>query len=386
MKISTQMEQTDAKSKPKKENKGKDIEPQPGKYPVTQKMVTSPTPGEKITFTHSTEFATELVESISTRIHPFEERYSNDPQTYDAYKHRVKRFVYAMMSKKLANSMSDEQRLSFEGEMRGIAKFPLSSPSAIVQLFDLFGSTDIDGVTCEMIGQPLWCFTYFARAVNADGPDEGDIERIFVNRRWPNARAVLFEYALGVINTWVESTPPHGFNFGDVVVPMGVPRAFRNIAGYSAFTQAIVKPETVVRALMIAQIAEGVGPFTQQQEQELLQRGVKVVDWDSRFIYEKMDAYSRQVESRLRMSMGMSTNWVPVGVFKSSGSPGQLLRRRTENLLVSPYPMSAGQLELGKMASGATTTIAVSHRAHHVLVDHTNQTNVTRFVDSMLKL
>lgn len=147
-----------------------------------------------------------------------------------------------------------------------------------------------------------------------------------------------------------------------------------------------MKPETVVRALMIAQIAEGIGPFTQQQEQELLQRGVKVVDWDSRFIYEKMDAYSRQVESRLRMSMGMSTNWVPVGVFKSSGSPGQLLRRRTENLLVSPYPMSAGQLELGKMASGATTTIAVSHRAHHVLVDHTNQTNVTRFVDSMLKL
>lgn len=369
------------------------VKPQPGKFAVKQKVVMEHTPGEEGEFVHDTSVLSNLSDAVASRIHPFEEQNSHDPQNFETFGDRVYSFHCMLMAKKLATALSDDQNLAFGGYLGAIARVPVYAPSALIQLFDLFGAINHEEHRFSMIAQPILCLTYFARAVLPIGDFDafgqyGRRETLFVNLAWAGAKRQLYDFCVGTINAWANSVDPQNFQFADnMVVQMTVPSLTQGAAAYAAFIAAVPKPPLILRFLRISALIE---PFINVDLpagliQQLQGEGVGVVNWNTNNISENCGRYSTLVESRVRMSFAKATNWVSVSMMKTHGSPGQLLQKRTESLFYSPIMLGGDVLDLGWMVASFGTYVRQNPRACYLVPPHTTTQGNVSFVEGMLK-
>jgi hypothetical protein len=369
---------------------GRNVNPQPGRHAVTQKVVLTPTAGEYGWFVHDMTIPVTLADTIARRLHPNEERLNNDFMLFDAFKERVRKHIFMLMARKLSNSLSEEQQLEFGGFLKNIANMQCHGLSGVAPLIDLFGCVEEDGLKFSMIAQPILAFSYFARAVLAEEDAiEANLENsLFVNTRWPIGKKMLYESALAIINTWARAEPPRNFQFGNAqVVSMTVPEVRTNVTAYSAFVNHIEKPGIVVRMLNIAIAIE---PFLnvavpQQQLDQLRAQQVFFVDWNSASITAKGEVYSDTVESRLRMPFQTASNWVPISAFKSKGSQAQLLMKGTEHIFYCPVELSAKSMDLGWMMASQYGYISINQKGYHVVPFKTQKHGMVSYVEGLIK-
>lgn len=319
---------------------------------------------------HDAKVIADFSDVLASRLHPYEEQVSNDPQLFPAFQERVYRFCAMLMAKKLSTSLSEDQALQFGGNLSRISKVPVYSPTPLVQLFDHFGSIEYDKHRFVMVGQPIIAFTYFARAVLEDPVTNNGLsmdrrENLYLNVSWNGAAKQLYDFALGVVHAWAVSMPPTDFLFGNQVVRMTVPVPTSGIGAYSVFIEGVPKPPGVLTCLRVATIIE---PFVNQALTpdliaQLAQMKVGVVNWNNNMITSMCENYSLQVESRIRMAFSKATNWAPVNMFKTKGSPGQLLRRTTESTYHGPLVLSGDVLDLGWLAAGSESFVRLNGKA-----------------------
>jgi hypothetical protein len=240
-----------------------------------------------------------------------------------------------------------------------------------------------------MLGQALLSFSYFGRAAfREDFPQGLDrFEALFINTRWIGYKRILYDFCIAQINSWAETSGEQDFNFGAEIVRMSVPKIVRNVAGYSQIIVNVGRTPHIQRMIDIAGLIE---PFvTAQMPQDiqnaLLARGVLFVNWDSNDMGALLENYSSVVDSPLSRSFGASTNWVPISVMKTTGSPAQLLQKSTEHMLHCYYDIGGQAMELGWMFSGRNNFVVPNPRTFHVVPPSTTHEGVMKFVDGMMK-
>jgi len=362
------------------------VAPKPGAHPVKQVVIMEPTAGEQGLFVHDEGIAQRFSVIASKRLHPFEEKVNNDPQDYDNYESRLYRMVCFLMARKLSVSMSDEQNMHHGGNLRTIATMVNRAPSGFIPFIDHFGTIDNGEIKFSMAGQPLLAFSYFCRAVIDNMPQRES--QLTINVHWPRAKRMLFEYALSVVHAWAENAPHHTFVFaGPVNVAMSVPKPGTGIRGYQVFVQAVPKTAFVMRMLEIAALIE---PFINVQLNDattnaLAAQNVVIVDWNSSEITSHGANYETNVETRLRLSMSTSINWVQVNVFKTTGSESQLLVKATEHMFYCGYKLSGEALTLGWMAAASVGLTIPNQKAFHMLPKSTSASGMTTYVEQMIK-
>jgi hypothetical protein len=367
--------------------------PQPGKFAVTQRVTMSQTAGEKGYFCHDETPVTQMAEVLSSRVHPSEERLNHDPQVWEIYRERVFRMVWMLMGRKLAGSLSDDQKAQYGGYLRSINNVSCSGPSALVPFLDLFGQVTTLDQEFEMIGQPLMAFSYFCRATyEPDGAGNAAFDRFratFVNTHWPNWKTIFYEYCRAVVNAWARKAPHHQFAFANnVMVTMAVPEFTLGAVGYRLFVNAVNRPPYVDQALMVLTIMEpalNAAGLDEQQRNQLRAQQVWLVDWNPTLIAEAAQRYSLRVESRIRTSMAGCLNWVPIMAMKNHGSPGQLLHKDTEFIFTCPFLLGGEALDLGWLAAGTITMINVNPRTCNLTPRETVLGGMVNYVEGMMK-
>lgn len=369
--------------------------PQPGKFPVKQRVTMEPTPGESGAFVHDMSVVQDMAKILASRFHTFEERFSSEPQNFPTFRSRVYRMMCMLMAKKLATALSDEQMTLYGGMLNKISRVTIQAPSALVQIIDLFGSIEMERNRFGMIGQAVVAFSYFARATqeNPHQTLEDGVPReelIFVNTAWPGGKRMVLEYLFGIVNAWATASPSFGFNFGGgVVVRMSIPKLVGNAVGYSAFVAAVPKTPQVARALAGCVALEplvDVAVLNGAQMTTLAEAGIEVVNWNSNAINEQTQAYSTLVESRVRSAFSSAANWVPVMAMKNRGSGGQLLKKGTEDIFYSPVMMAGEVLDLGWLAAGVDLYVDIPQRANKAIPPTTTWHGFVEFVEGMIKL
>lgn len=386
--MSEHQEDQPTQAKPKKNI----VPPNPGRFPIRQKMSMSASAGEKGTFVHDDAPVRVLCDTFAARVHPFEEMYNNDPQMFDQFKENTDRMIYMMMGRKLAVSLTDDQKSRYSGYLRSVVNANCSGPSAMVPIIDLFGQVEVGDQRFEMLGQPLLAFSYMARACFEPNQQQQGFDRtraLIVNAHWPGFKKDLFDFAVGVINSWADAHPPYPFQFNNnVIVNMNIPKVRTGIAGYQVFINAIPRPPNVAWALNVAMVVEAAinAPLNDQQRNQLQAQQVWIVDWNPTMISEAVQRYSITVESRIRMAVSGATNWVPIKAFRDHGSPGQLLNKETEFIYMCPHQLGGEAIDLGWLVASKNNMVHVNNKAYHLVPKETTSSGMVTYIEGMMKV
>ena len=373
-------EQNTQKAKPKGF-----VAPKPGAFPITQKVVMEFTPGKEGSFVHDSSMVDDMIEVISNRLHPVEERMNMEAATFVDFQDRVARMVYMMMARKLAVSLSEDQKLTHEGLLRPIAHLSTYAPSALVPLIDLFGAVDHEKTKFMMVGQPMLALTYFARASISDL--ENRRQALVVNTHWPNAKRSLYDFCVGAVNAWAANAPEFVVTIGNQQLRIHPPKFVHGMATYIVMTQTAIRPAGIVRMMNIAMNLENNlnEVFSPALINTLAGLNVHAVTWTSNQIAEHCSIYSNGVEAKLRTTVSAGMNWVPISMLKSRGSAGQLLRKTTEHIFHCPFLLTGETMDLGWMAAGKINDVEVNNMGCNLTPQSTVKHAMVKYVEGMMK-
>lgn len=325
--------------------------------------------GETSVFTHDPQMMEMIHSTAAKEIFQTEQELSNDPRTEFQIANDTARLVQLAIAKKLAVSMYSTEDLAYRHEFKSIASFPLTLPTCFVPIINGLGTIIKDKEVFTMVGQPAWVLTYMARAIARDVEVMSNQEQ-FVNRGtdyFVNARGSgnvikpLFDLLCGIINTYSATSGPQEVRTAqNGVFFTELPKFYGGIEGWmllgGMMRYSVQVADAIAKLRVLEPIMHNV-QWTQQNIDSMQVVGVRVVNWSTQDINERLNNFAINVVGPILRPLKHRFRCQELTGLTSEGAPWQLTRRVNESFSRLAFELGEQDAEFGAMFGGMSVGV-----------------------------